>query len=193
MWGTRSSVAGTGSRSFDLPTRNRESPAPNEQEIKPTESISIFSVHFTLNLPQASRLLLMNNLLRRYGNELEAEGSGVPLQAVLKAQGLFLFFVAEYALVISGSRGYQVVDDAGQFVGGGGDGLRGSQTRTHATIKGSQIGVASMQRLCPQTEGPVETAAGLARLGGQNLTPTLLTTRTQRQPTREGRRIFKTG
>src|ERR1700730_8405258 len=59
MWGTRSSVAGTGSRSFDLPTRNRESPAPNEQEIKPTESISIFSVHFTLNLPQASRLLGM--------------------------------------------------------------------------------------------------------------------------------------
>ena len=33
--------------------------APNEQEIKPTESISIFSVHFTLNLPQASRLLGM--------------------------------------------------------------------------------------------------------------------------------------
>jgi hypothetical protein len=36
-----------------------KSAAPNEQEIKPTESISIFSVHFTLNLPRASRLLGM--------------------------------------------------------------------------------------------------------------------------------------
>jgi hypothetical protein len=34
---------------------------PNEQKIKPIESISIFSVHFTLNLPQASRLLGMTN------------------------------------------------------------------------------------------------------------------------------------
>jgi hypothetical protein len=33
--------------------------APNEQKIKPTESISISSVHFTLNLPQASWLLGM--------------------------------------------------------------------------------------------------------------------------------------
>jgi hypothetical protein len=32
---------------------------PNEQKIKPIESISIFSVHFILNLPQASRLLGM--------------------------------------------------------------------------------------------------------------------------------------
>jgi hypothetical protein len=30
----------------------------------PIESISIFSVHFTLNLPQASRLLGMTILLR---------------------------------------------------------------------------------------------------------------------------------
>jgi hypothetical protein len=37
----------------------RVTTSPNEQEIKPTESISIFSVHFTLNLPQASRLLGM--------------------------------------------------------------------------------------------------------------------------------------
>jgi hypothetical protein len=33
--------------------------APNEQKINPIESISISSVHFTLNLPQASRLLGM--------------------------------------------------------------------------------------------------------------------------------------
>jgi hypothetical protein len=33
--------------------------APNEQKIKPIESISIFSVHFTPNLPQASQLLGM--------------------------------------------------------------------------------------------------------------------------------------
>ena len=33
--------------------------APNEQKIKPVESISISSVHLTLNLPQASRLLGM--------------------------------------------------------------------------------------------------------------------------------------
>jgi hypothetical protein len=32
--------------------------APNEQKINLIESISISSVHFTLNLPQASRLLL---------------------------------------------------------------------------------------------------------------------------------------
>jgi hypothetical protein len=36
-----------------------KSAAPNEQKIKLTESISISSVHFTLNLPQASRLLGM--------------------------------------------------------------------------------------------------------------------------------------
>src|ERR1700683_4333399 len=36
--------------------------APNEQKIKPIESISIFSVHFTLNLPQASRLLGMTKV-----------------------------------------------------------------------------------------------------------------------------------
>jgi hypothetical protein len=36
--------------------------SPNEQKIKSIESISIFSVHFTLNLPQASRLLGMTIL-----------------------------------------------------------------------------------------------------------------------------------
>jgi hypothetical protein len=36
--------------------------ALNEQKIKPIESISISSVHFTLNLPQASQLLGMTNL-----------------------------------------------------------------------------------------------------------------------------------
>jgi hypothetical protein len=36
----------------------------DEQKIKPIESISIFSVHFTLNLPQASRLLGMTILSR---------------------------------------------------------------------------------------------------------------------------------
>jgi hypothetical protein len=35
--------------------------APNEQKNKPIESISISSVHFTLNLPQASQLLGMTN------------------------------------------------------------------------------------------------------------------------------------
>jgi hypothetical protein len=42
--------------------RNRRSlgfAPPNEQKINPIESISISSVHFTLNLPQASRLLGM--------------------------------------------------------------------------------------------------------------------------------------
>jgi hypothetical protein len=33
--------------------------APNEQKINPTESISISSVHFTLKVPQACRLLPM--------------------------------------------------------------------------------------------------------------------------------------
>jgi hypothetical protein len=33
--------------------------APNEQKIKPIESISISSVHFSLNLPQASQFLGM--------------------------------------------------------------------------------------------------------------------------------------
>jgi hypothetical protein len=33
--------------------------APNEQKIKPMESISISGVHFPLNLPQASQLLGM--------------------------------------------------------------------------------------------------------------------------------------
>ena len=62
------------------------------------------------------------------GNELEAETSGLFLQAMLGAQSLFLFFIAEYAFVVGGPRGYQVVDDAGQLVGCGGDGLRGSQS-----------------------------------------------------------------
>jgi hypothetical protein len=35
--------------------------APNEQKIKPIESISISSVHFSLNLPQASQFLGMTN------------------------------------------------------------------------------------------------------------------------------------
>jgi hypothetical protein len=33
--------------------------APNEQKIKPIESISVSSVHFSLNLPQASQFLGM--------------------------------------------------------------------------------------------------------------------------------------
>src|ERR1700722_6067843 len=99
----------------------------------------------------------------------------------------------EHALVVGGSRGYQVVDDAGQLVGGGGNGLRGSQTSAQATIKGSQIGVTSMQGLGCQPQGETQTAVGLTRFRGQNLTPTLLNARTQRQPTGEGSRIGKTG
>jgi hypothetical protein len=33
--------------------------APNEQKIKPIESVSVSSVHFSLNLPQASQFLGM--------------------------------------------------------------------------------------------------------------------------------------
>jgi hypothetical protein len=36
--------------------------APNEQKIKPIESISISSVHFSLNLPQASQFLGMTQV-----------------------------------------------------------------------------------------------------------------------------------
>jgi hypothetical protein len=36
-----------------------KSAPPNEQKIKPIESISISSVHFSLNLPQASQFLGM--------------------------------------------------------------------------------------------------------------------------------------
>jgi hypothetical protein len=49
---------------ISLLTRLRASTAPNEQKIKPIESISICSVHFTLNLPQASQLLGMTVLLQ---------------------------------------------------------------------------------------------------------------------------------
>jgi hypothetical protein len=50
--------------------------APNEQKIKPTESISISSVHFTLNLPQASRLLGMTK--GRVGVPIEDRSTACP-------------------------------------------------------------------------------------------------------------------
>jgi hypothetical protein len=43
---------------------------------------------------------------------------------MLVADRLLLFFLCEDTFVVSGAGGDQVIDDAGQFMGRSGDGLR---------------------------------------------------------------------
>jgi hypothetical protein len=70
--------------------------------------------HLIFQLASASRLLLMNNLLRRYGNELEAEGSGVPRTF---PGNVFQKSVAQWVSCLKpcpwypeGARGFEYVD-----------------------------------------------------------------------------------
>ena len=104
----------------------------------------------------------MNNLLMGDGNELEAEGQGLFVQAMLVADGLLLFFLGEDILIVSSAGADQVVDDAGQFMGRSSDGLRSAQTSSHTAIISAQVGVTLMQRLRGQSQGSGETAVGLA-------------------------------
>jgi hypothetical protein len=62
--------------------------APNEQKIKPIESKSIFSVHFTLNLPQASQFLGMTKF--RWVAYLGVCDRDVESRLPLQARGLLV-------------------------------------------------------------------------------------------------------
>ena len=75
---------------------------------------------------------------------------------------LLLFFVGENTLIVSSASADQVINDAGQLVGRSGDGLRSAQTRPHAPVIGSQVGVTLMQRLRGQSQRSGSTAVGLA-------------------------------
>src|SRR6202007_1686654 len=89
----------------------------------------------TLGGPRAHPTLSMNkSFLIGQRNQLEAEGRGLFVQAVLMAQVVLLFLFGKDALVISSARGDEVVDDAGQFVGRSGDGLRAAKASPHAAV-----------------------------------------------------------
>ena len=90
----------------------------------------------------------------------------------LSAQEAFLFCaalfgIAEAARVEWGAVFDHGVEDAGQFVGGGGDGRFGSELGADAAEPVAQCGLRSMKRLGSHSQGGGEAVADLAGVGGE--------------------------
>src|ERR1035437_3098057 len=83
--------------------------------------------------------------------------------------------------------------DAGGFpcACGGGNGFGRSQAGAHAAIVGAQIGLAAMQRLGRDAQGPVQPVTRPAGFAGQDLAATLAVVGRYPQPGGEGRDIGK--
>ena len=110
-------------------------------------------------------------------------------QALFLPLCLFLVFPYEDGLIVVLSGGDQVIDDAGQFVGGGCDGLGSAEAGSHTAIEVAQMGFAARQRLGCNAQRMAGTAVGLAGPGRQYLAAAFLVGRAQGKPTGEGSHI----
>lgn len=72
--------------------------------------------------------LLRNYFRRREGNEGEAEVAGLFAKTVFAALLVGGFVACKDGVVVRLAGFEQVVDDAGEFVGGGGDSLGGAES-----------------------------------------------------------------
>src|SRR6266700_3135821 len=99
------------------------------------------------------RSLLMNRYSCCDGDELESESSGLFAETVVVSLGLFLVFDEEDTLIVRLSGGEQVIDDASQLVGGGGDSLRGAYAGRHGAVKVAQTCTVARHRLGGDAQG----------------------------------------
>lgn len=73
---------------------------------------------------------------------------------------LLLLFSGEGGFVVVRAGGEQMVEDAGQFVSRGGDGLRASEACAHGSIKVAEMGSAAGQSLSCNPESVIEAVVG---------------------------------
>src|SRR6202795_579049 len=101
----------------------------------------------------------------RRGNELQVEGGGLFFEPEELSLAVFGFVVG-HALVMVGLAELQhAVEDSGQLIGHGGDGLRRSQAGAQAAELGSQRALAADQipgRQAQSSGGAVDHVAGSA-------------------------------
>src|SRR5271154_4723622 len=104
---------------------------------------------------------------------------------------LFLVFPDEHTLIVGLAGGQQVVDNTGQFVSRGGDGLGRSQSGAQTAIKVAQTGARAGQRLGRDAQDVAGTAVTLPGLGRQDLAAALFVGRAQSQPAGESGHVGK--
>lgn len=117
-----------------------------------------------------------------FGDEFEAESTGLFAEPCLETLVVLQIVLCADALIIGLSGGEQVVDDAGEFVGDGGNGLRSSQLGAHASIVLAERRVATVQGLSGDAQrrgGPVLDHAGFNE---KHLAPADAVVGTQAEP-----------
>lgn len=78
----------------------------------------------------------------REGNEGEAEVAGLLAKVVFTALLIAGFVAGEDGVIVRGAGFEKMIDDAGEFVSGGGDGLGGAEAGAHAPEVIAEGGVA---------------------------------------------------
>ncbi len=85
----------------------------------------------------------MNRILIRRWGRVEIPVTWLVYEGAFPALRLFLVFLQENTLIVRSAGGEQVVDDTGQWVGGGGDDLRSTQPGTYPAVIAARMGAAS--------------------------------------------------
>ena len=100
--------------------------------------------------------------------ELEAEEGGLFAEVFLAALAVEFFFLGEDGGVIRAAVFDEVVEDAGQLVGGGRDGFRRTEAGFHAAEVIAKGRLATLQALGGHAQSVGGAAFDVARRGGED-------------------------
>jgi hypothetical protein len=98
------------------------------------------------------------------GNEVKAEEFGLLFEALELALLLLLEIIVFAQFLVVSAMFDHIVEDDGQFPGGGGNRFGPAESGAHAAVKGAQIGLAFCQRPGCRAKCPGRTALDLSGL-----------------------------
>ena len=107
---------------------------------------------------------------------------GLTSEARLEAALVLDVVSSEDGFAVWSSRREQMIDDAGEFVGGCGDGLGGTELGSHPAVEGSQCGGTAQQGLGGEAQGVGKAMLDVSRADGENLATGYPVVRAQTEP-----------
>lgn len=133
---------------------------------------------------RAFDMFLLRNTLNKFFilSELKTEGSGRFLQIAEQSLAIFLFVILDSFLHIGFAVLKEPVNDARQFMRGGGDRRGGPEPAAHSPIKGPQRGLAVLQRQGRHSQGVGSAIKDMSRVTTEHLPATDAGVGAQSQP-----------
>jgi len=126
-------------------------------------------------------------------NEGEAKGRSLGEEAAGFSLLVELIVVVKDRFIVGLAGGDEVVDDASELVGGGGDGLRCAEAVARAAVKLAEVGRVAVKGLGGHTQGSSGPVIDLAGFGREDLSATDAIVGTQAEPTGELASVGKGG